>query len=99
MRNTLVVTALLLAIGAAPAAAQFDTGGMTVRLKPGMTVDQTILALGYQPTSTTETTCLPPDGQSFPCRIWSYTTQLQELQIFFRYNEQRQQWLIYGWRL
>jgi hypothetical protein len=100
VRWALAGLSLLLAAGwPAPAAAQFDTGGMASRLKPGMTITQTLLALGYQPTSTADTTCRQPDGDLFTCRIWNYATQVQELQIFFRYDEPRQQWLVYGWRL
>jgi hypothetical protein len=99
MRWALAGLSLLLAAWAAPAAAQFDPGGLAARLQAGMTVSQVLLALGYRPTSTAETACSEPNGNPFACRIWHYATDLQELQIFFRYDPPQQRWLVYGWRI
>jgi hypothetical protein len=99
MRIALAALSLLLVAWAAPAAAQFDPGGLAARLHRDMTVSQVLLALGYRPTSVAETVCPQVGGDPFPCRIWNYATQLEQLQIFFRYSDQRQQWLVYGWRL
>lgn len=95
-----LATAALLAAGPVPATAQFDPGALATRLKNGMTIGQVILALGNRPTSTIETTCLlQQTGEPFTCRVWNYTTQLEELQIYFRYNEPKHEWLVYSWRL
>ena len=99
MKFMLAGVALLLAVGSAPAAAQFDPGGLASRLKSGMTIGQVILALGNRPTSTVETTCLLQTGEPFTCRIWNYTTQFEELQIYFRYSDPQHEWLVYSWKL
>jgi hypothetical protein len=100
MRFALAGLLLLLASWSAPASAQFDTAGMAARLKSGMTIKQVILALGYRPNATTwDTACRLPTGESFVCTIWTYTTELQELQIYFRYSEPRREWVVYSWRL
>ena len=98
MRAALAGLSLLLVVSA-PAAAQFDPGALAGRLKSGMTVGQTLLALGNRPTSTLETTCLQVSGEPFTCRIWNYATEFEQLQIYFRYSEPRQEWLVYSWRL
>jgi len=97
MKAALIGLSLLLVAG--PAAAQFDPGGLAGRLKSGMTVSQTLLALGNRPTSTFETTCRLVTGEPFTCRVWNYTTQFEELQIYFRYSEPQHEWLVYSWRL
>jgi hypothetical protein len=99
MRFGLVGLSLLLVAWSAPATAQFDPGGLAARLKTGMTISQVILALGNRPTSIAETTCHLQAGEPFPCRIWRYTSDLEELQIYFRYSEPQQQWTVYSWRL
>jgi hypothetical protein len=99
MRFALAGLALLQAAGSVPAAAQFDPGGLATRLKSGMTISQVILALGNRPTSTVETMCRLQTGDPFTCRVWNYTTQVEELQIYFRYSDPRQEWLVYSWRL
>jgi hypothetical protein len=97
MKAALVGLSLLLV--AWPAAAQFDPDALAGRLRSGMTVSQTLLALGNRPTSTLETTCPQVTGEPFTCQIWNYTTQFEQLQIYFRYSEPRQEWLVYSWRL
>ena len=99
MRCALAGLSLLLAAWAAPASAQFDPGGLAARLKTGMTISQVLLALGNRPTSTAETTCRKETGEPFACRIWNYTTNQEELQIYFGYSEAQRQWLVYSWRL
>lgn len=79
--------------------AQFDPGGLATRLKTGMTISEVLLALGNRPTSTSETTCREETGESFPCRIWNYATELEDLQIYFRYGEPQRGWVVYSWRL
>jgi hypothetical protein len=98
MRFALAGLSLLLVIST-PAMAQFDPAGLAAGLKTGMTISQVLLTLGNRPTSTVETTCRPVTGEPFACRIWSYTTQLEELQIYFRYSEPRREWLVYSWQL
>jgi len=90
---------LLLIGSSVPAAAQFDPDSLAKRLRGGMTISQVILALGNRPTSTLETICHLQTGAPVACRIWNYTTQYDELQIFFLYNEPGQEWLVYSWRL
>ena len=97
MRVALAGLSLILAVSA-PAAAQFDPGGLATRLKTGMTIGQALLALGNRPTSTLETTCRQVTGEPFTCRIWNYTTQFEELQIYFRYSEPQHEWLVYSWK-
>ena len=83
-----------------PALAQFDPGGLAARLRAGMTISQVLLALGNRPTSTDETGCRSQlTGEPFTCRIWNYATEFERLQIFFRYNEPQQRWVVYGWHL
>jgi hypothetical protein len=83
-----------------PALAQFDPCGLAARLRASMTISQALLALGNRPTSTDETSCRAQQtGEPFTCRIWNYATEFEQLQIFFRYNEPQQRWVVYGWRL
>ncbi len=98
MKTALAGLSLLVAVSA-PATAQFDPGALAARLRSGMTIGQTLLALGNRPTSTLETTCRQVSGEPFTCRIWNYATQFEQLQIYFRYSEPRQEWLVYSWRL
>lgn len=94
------VAGLLLFLASATAApAQFDPDALATRLKTGMTIGQALLALGNRPTSTLETTCRQVTGEPFTCRIWNYTTQFEELQIYFRYSEPQHEWLVYSWRI
>jgi hypothetical protein len=100
MRCVLAGLSLVLAAWSAPASAQFDTGGMAARLKSGMTISQVLFELGYRPnTPISDTTCSLPTGEPFTCRIWTYTTDLQELQIYFRYSEPQRGWVVYSWKL
>ncbi|MBV8778228.1 MAG: hypothetical protein JO032_12765 [Alphaproteobacteria bacterium] len=100
MRIAAAALALAAAVGSSPAVAQFDTGGMAARLRTGMSVDQVILALGYRPTDVTpDTACFLETGEPLICRVWSYTTDLQRLQIYFRYSVAQRRWLVYSWRL
>jgi hypothetical protein len=89
----------LLLVTAVPAMAQFDPEGLAARLKSGMSISQVLLALGNRPTSTLETICHLQTGEPFTCRMWNYTTQFEQLQIYFRYSEPVQEWLVYSWRL
>ncbi|HXP06754.1 MAG TPA: hypothetical protein VN808_21745 [Stellaceae bacterium] len=89
----------LLLFASVPAMAQFDPEGLAARLKSGMTISQALLALGNRPTSALVTTCHLQTGEPFTCRVWNYTTQFEELQIYFRYSEPAQEWLVYSWRL
>jgi hypothetical protein len=89
----------LLWLASAPAMAQFDPEALAARLRSGMTISQVLLALGNRPTSALETTCFLQTGEPFTCRMWNYTTQLEELQIYFRYSEPAREWLVYSWRL
>ncbi|HEV2185700.1 MAG TPA: hypothetical protein VGR70_00725 [Stellaceae bacterium] len=98
MRVALAGLSLLLALSV-QAVAQFDPDGLATRLKTGMTIGQALLALGNRPTSTLETTCRQVTGEPFTCRIWKYTTQFEELQIYFRYSEPQHEWLVYSWKL
>jgi hypothetical protein len=94
-----LVALSLLLFASIPAMAQFDPEGLAARLKSGMTISQVLLALGNRPISAVETTCLQVSGEPFACRIWSYTTQFESLQIYFRYSEPAREWLVYSWRL
>jgi alkylation response protein AidB-like acyl-CoA dehydrogenase len=98
MKAALAAAWLLAAAWTVPAVAQFSPAALAARLKPGMSISQVLLALGYRPTSTDETSCRQPDGALFACRVWNYATEFEQLQIFYRYNEPRQEWLVYGWR-
>jgi|HubBroStandDraft_1064217.scaffolds.fasta_scaffold490416_1 hypothetical protein len=100
MRFALAGLSLLLAAWSAPASAQFDTGGMAARLQSGMTIKQVILTLGYRPNATiSDTACRLPTGEPFVCTIWTYATELQQLQIYFRYSDPQRAWVVYSWRL
>jgi hypothetical protein len=100
MRLALFAALLLVAAWAAPAAAQFDPGQLAQRLKPGMTITDVILVLGNRPTSTEETACRwPATGELFTCRIWDYATEFQALHIYFRYDPQQRQWVVYSWEM
>lgn len=100
MKHALAGLAALLAVWSAPAAAQFDTNGMAARLKSGMTVSQVLLTLGYRPNlAPLETTCRRETGEPFICRVWTYRSDVQELQIYFRYNNARREWVVYSWKL
>jgi len=100
MRRALAGLSLILALWSAPASAQFNTAGMAGRLKSGMPLSQVLLALGYRPNMPiSDTTCRLPTGEPFRCRIWTYSTDLQELQIYFRYSEAQHEWLVYSWKL